>query len=389
MKQPCLMVYCQHVLGIGHLCRMLLILEQLRTHRITLVLGGSPLRLDLPKHVRVIQLPGLRMDETLSCLLPVEPGQEISSLQEQRKAQLSALFQQLQPDLLLVELFPFGRNLFRFELLPLLEQAQMRQNCRVVCSVRDILVERDNTEKFEQRVIDRLNQYFDLLLVHGDPRLLTLDETFSRMEEIKIPVSYTGYICQAPQPGEGKQMRKKNNINEKEKLILVSAGSGSVGQALLTAAVDAFQQLNNAAWRMQVFTGPYLAESDFQRLKGFSSKTLKVERFSNTFPGWLAAADLSISMAGYNTTMNLLAADCPGLVFPFAQNREQRMRAEQLEQRGCLHILRENDLQADILANKIVQSLSRKTAQSASAAVLLDGAVTTAKLLHNFSEAKL
>ena len=387
MKQPCLMVYCQHVLGIGHLCRMLLILEQLRTYRITLVLGGTPLQLDFPKHVQVVQLPGLRMDETLSCLLPVEPDQEISILQEQRKAQLSAIFQQLQPNLLLVELFPFGRNLFRFELLPLLEQTQIRQNCRVVCSVRDILVERDNTEKFEQRVLDRLNQYFDLLLVHGDPRLLTLDETFSRMKEIKIPVSYTGYICQPPQPEEGKQVREKYNINEK--LILVSAGSGSVGLALLTAAVDAFRQLDITVWRMQVFTGPYLAESDFQRLKGLSSKTLRIERFSNTFPGWLAAADLSISMAGYNTTMNLLAADCPCLVYPFAQNREQRMRAEQLEQRGCLHILSKNDLQADILANKIVQALSKKTARSASAAVLLDGAVTTAKLLHNFSEAKL
>ena len=123
-----LMVYCQHVLGIGHLCRIMLILEQLRDHRITLVLGGPRVDIDLPDHVRVVQLPGLRMDEEFSGLLPVDVGQDTTVIKEQRTRLLLEVFNDLQPDLLLLELFPFGRNAFRFELLPLLKLSREQLN---------------------------------------------------------------------------------------------------------------------------------------------------------------------------------------------------------------------------------------------------------------------
>ena len=55
-----------------------------------------------------------------------------------------------------------------------------------------------------------------------------------------------------------------------------------------------------------------------------------MDRFTNEFLSFLAAADLSISMAGYNTCMNVLAAGVTALVWPFGQNREQRLRGEKL-----------------------------------------------------------
>lgn len=374
-----LMVYCQHVLGIGHLCRIMLILQQMVEHKITLVLGGPPVSVRLPNHVRVMQLPGLRMDEEFSGLLPVESGQDAEVIQQQRTKQLSGLFNDLQPDLLLVELFPFGRNAFRFELLPLLEQAREQQKCRVVCSVRDILVERDNTIKFEQRVIDRLNRYFHLLLVHGDPELISLDKTFSRMGDITIPVSYTGYICQPPNPGDREQMRGRLHLDDEDQLIVVSAGSGSVGTSLLQAAVNAFTFLDpTPRMRMQIFTGPYMPDSDFRQLSASANNNICVQRFSDDFPAWLAAADLSISMGGYNTTMNLIASGCRALVYPFAQNHEQRMRAKQLEKRGHLQLLTDMDLHPAAFAEKISWIL---TTTPQPPAIMLNGAARTAEQL--------
>ncbi len=370
-----LMVYCQHVLGIGHLCRILLILQRMVGHRVTLVLGGPPVSVRFPDHVRVVQLSGLQMDEEFSGLLPVEPGQEVAAIKEQRTRQLLDLFNDLQPDLLLVELFPFGRNAFCFELLPLLEQVREQQTCRVVCSVRDILVERDNRIKFEQRVVDRLNNYFHLLLVHGDPELIRLDETFSRMEDINIPVSYTGYICQPPSSGDREKMRKKLHLENEDQLIVVSAGSGSVGTSLLQAAVNTFPLLAPARrMRMQIFTGPYMVESDFSQLSAAMTSNVRVDRFSDDFPAWLAAADLSISMGGYNTTMNLVAAGCRALVYPFGQNREQRMRASRLEKRGHLQLLADTDLVPNGLAEKITSLLATTPRPPA---VMLDGAART------------
>lgn len=374
-----LMVYCQHVLGIGHLCRIMLILQQMVDHRITLVLGGPPVSVRLPDHVRVVQLTGLRMDEEFSGLLPVESGQNAEVIQQQRTKQLLRVFNDLQPDLLLVELFPFGRNAFCFELLPLLEQAREQQKCRVACSVRDILVERDNTIKFEQRVIDRLNHYFHLLLVHADPELIILDETFSRMGDINIQVVYTGYICQPPNSGDRERLRGSLHLDDEDQLIVVSAGSGSVGTSLLQAAVKAFPLLDPVyRMRMQIFTGPYMPKPDFSQLSASRNKSICIERFSDDFPAWLAAADLSISMGGYNTTMNLIASGCRALIYPFAQNHEQRMRAKRLEDRGHLQLLTDMDLHPAALAEKIT-GIMATTPQPP--AIMLNGAARTAEQL--------
>ena len=373
------MVYCQHVLGIGHLCRILLILAQMPDDAITLVLGGPRVDIALPDHVRVVQLPGLRMDEEFSGLLPVEEGQEVAEIKQQRISALETVFSQLQPDLLLVELYPFGRNAFHFELLPLLSLAQALFTCRVACSVRDILVERDNTVKFEQRVIDRLNSFFDLLLIHGDPKLIELAETFSRMDDIKIPIAYTGYICRPPRPGDRERIRSTLHLGGQDTLIVASAGSGSVGANLLHAVLECFALLDpGRRFRLQMFTGPHIAAHDFARLKAYSSPVIRIERFTDNFPAWLAAADLSISMAGYNTTMNLVAARCRALVFPFSQNHEQRMRAERLARQGMLDLLCAADLQPEILAEKITAALA---VQPKNNGVDIQGAGKTAQRL--------
>ena len=52
-----------------------------------------------------------------------------------------ALYREVDPDVVLIELFPFGRRQFGFELLPLLEAIHSARNrARVACSVRDVFV---------------------------------------------------------------------------------------------------------------------------------------------------------------------------------------------------------------------------------------------------------
>jgi len=60
------------------------------------------------------------------------------------------------------------------------------------CSLRDILVEKTNQAAYEKWVLDLLNGFYNLLLVHSDPRLITLEETFAQVDKISIPIHYTG-----------------------------------------------------------------------------------------------------------------------------------------------------------------------------------------------------
>jgi len=351
--------YCQHVLGVGHFFRSLEVCRALHRHRVTLVTGGSRIDAALPGHVREFRLPALAMDPDFRQLRP-PPGADLDDLRQVRRDRLRCLFEALPPDLFMIELYPFGRKAFRFEIDPLLQDmaASRLPRCGVVCSLRDILVEKDHPQKPEARAVDLLNRHFEAVLVHADPNLVRLEETFSRCHDIGVPVIYTGFVTPRPDPAARRRLRAELGLAEPDRLVVASAGGGRVGAPLLDAVVGAFRRLQpSRALRLQVFTGPFLPADDFERLRLADAADVRVARFTPDFLSYLAAADLSISMAGYNTTMNLLAARVPALVWPFGQNREQRLRAERLQALGALLLLDDADLEPPRLAALIEQAL--------------------------------
>ena len=115
-----------------------------------------------------------------------------------------------------------------------------------------------------------------------------------------------------------------------------------------------------------------------------SSRIARIRRitFTADFLSYLAAADLSVSMGGYNTTMNILATGVPALVWPFPQNREQRLRAGRLAREGILTVIEEEDLRPDRLAGLMGRMLA--TSNRTVGQFNLDGAVNTAKWIGQF-----
>jgi predicted glycosyltransferase len=377
--------YCQHVLGVGHLFRSLEICEALKRHQVLLIRGGPHIETNIPKHVKVVRLPELQMDSGFEGLFSPHPNISLEQIKAQRQKNLLTLFEKEKPDLFLVELYPFGRKAFRFELDPLLAaiRNQKTSPCGVVCSVRDILVEKEDQQKHEGRAVDTLNRYFDAVLVHSDPNLIKIEETFFRRAEIRIPLFYTGYIAKMPPVNARQQIRNRLEIKDKDLMIVASAGGGSVGRPLLESAMRAFQTFSvDFSARLFVYSGPYIDAQDFSHLQTLTSPKVKVEKFTSDFLAYLAAADLSISMGGYNTSMNLLACGVPALVWPFGLNREQRLRAQRLAERGALKILNEEDLQPDRLARIMVQTLSEM--HPGKLDIDLDGAANTVRWLEDW-----
>jgi len=373
-----ILIYCQHVLGVGHFFRTLEICRALSGHDVVLVTGGSPVEADLPPHVREIRLPGLMMDAEFSGLHAAGDGPSVEEIKAERRDRFMAVVQDEAPGLLLVELYPFGRKKFRFELDPVLKAIRSGglPPCRVVCSLRDILVEKADTASYEERVVSTLNRYFDAVLIHADPELVRLDETFSRLGDVAVPVAYTGFVTPAPTPDARNRLRGEFGLAPNTSLIVASAGGGKVGGPLLEAAVHAVGRLDRDV-RLQVFTGPFMEDEIVSRLRSVSDSRIAVERFTPDFLSWLAAADLSISMGGYNTTMNLLAARTPSLIWPFGQNREQRFRAERIARHGGLELLADDDLKSARLAEQMGAMLDRR--ERPGIQLDLDGAEATAR----------
>jgi predicted glycosyltransferase len=374
--------YCQHVLGVGHLFRAREICKALVGHEVILVTGGPQIETKLPKHVSVVKLPELQMDRKFKGLFSSDKSASLDQIKKKRQEKLLAIIQKERPDIFFLELYPFGRQAFRFELDPALQAIRRSRlaRCGVISSMRDILVEKEKP-KHEKRALKRLNMFFDAVLVHSDPNLITLKETFSRFDEIRIPVIHTGYIAQKPLDNARSRIRNQLGIGENDVMIVASAGGGSVGKPILESAIQAFGHLKvNGTPYLYVYTGPYMAEHEFTYLKGLQkSKRIQIEKFTSDFLSHMAAADISISMAGYNTTMNILAADIPALVWPFAENREQRLRAERLADRGALKLINDQDLNPADLAGIIGQTLTR--ADSRKSDIDLDGAINTVQWL--------
>ena len=381
-----IIIYCQHVLGIGHFFRTLEICRALDQHQVVLVSGGPETPAPLPPHVRRLQLPELAMDHAFQNLHATD-GQSVPQTGASRRAMLEHLFREETPDLFLIELYPMGRKAFRDELDPVLAQIKDGRlpPCRVVCSVRDILVEKEDQVRHEKRAVDTLNRWFDALLIHADPAVIRLDATFDRMADIRIPVAYTGFVASPGRPAEKRTAWKAaRGIAPEQILIVASAGGGAVGYPLLKATTRAVPHLpEDRPIQMHVFTGPFMDAQDVQRLKRRAGHRIRIHCFASDFPAWLQAADLSISMAGYNTCMNIIATGVRALVYPFAQNREQRMRTQRLSRRGAVGMLEPEDLAPKTLAARMAEALGRSVSGRA---VDLDGGPASARILRRLAE---
>ncbi|HWQ31562.1 MAG TPA: glycosyltransferase [Blastocatellia bacterium] len=358
------MFYCQHVLGMGHLIRSLEIVRGLADFEVCFLNGGEPLTgYAPPPHVSVINLPPVRSDATFSSLHAADETQSLAEISAQRRQMLLAAYERFQPEALVIEMFPFGRRKFADELIPLLELARAPESrTRVACSLRDILVGKRDQQRFETEACRLANAYFDLVLIHSDPHFQRLEETFSLKAELRCPVVYTGFVSQAEtQNADADDLPE---VNDDERLFVVSIGGGRVGSELIRCAIAASALMSRELpHRLLIFTGPYLPEAEYQQLQTLiaGNPVITLRRYTTNLTAVLRRADLSLSLAGYNTCMNLLVSGTRAIVYPFTgnNNQEQTIRAEKLRALGLVEIIREAELQPEHLAALMLQTIGQ------------------------------
>ena len=384
------MFYCQPVLGIGHLVRSLEIVRGLGDFHVFFINGGAALsESDLPSGVELINLPPMKTDPEFRGINSSDDVTDTELTKALRAKILLESFERIQPDILLIELFPFGRLKFDFELIPLLESTgHSPEKVRIVCSLRDILVKKSDQKRYEDFVIKTVNKYFDLILVHSDPSFQRIEETFPKAHELICPVVYTGYVVQplpVGDPGAG---------TGSEKTIVASIGGGRVGLELLECAAEASLLIKSELpHRLLIFAGPHMPEADFIRLKSRFSDCdhIRIERYTANFASLLKSADLSISMAGYNTSMNIITSGVNAIVHPFTGNNndEQTIRAVKLKEAGVVEIIERENLKPRILADMIEQVIKLPKKQDNVFTLDMDGVEKTVRYLGHIERGDL
>lgn len=352
--------YVQHLLGIGHLKRAATISQALRAagFEVTLASGGAPV-----EGMPVLQLPPAASDPSFRNLLDEEGKPVDEAWKARRREFLLQAYRASEADVLIVELFPFGRRQMRFELMPLLEEATSRL---VVCSVRDILEPKPAREAEALACFER---YFDRLLVHGDPRVAPFGRSFTRAQRLERSLYYTGYVAQ--------EMAANGKVGADE--VLVSAGGGAVGRKLVETAIRAraLSALRNSTWR--ILAGVNAKEVETLHIDG-----VMIERARSDFTQRLRNCVVSVSQAGYNTVVETLQAGARSVLVPFAGGgeSEQTLRATLLAQRGLVSMLDEDALSPAALAAAIDRAAAAP--RPALGAIDLGGARRSAELLREW-----
>ena len=343
---PCVMIWVQHLLGIGHRRRAAAIARALaeRGAEVAFVTGGAGAPEVDPDRVRVVALSPARAADASYRVLVDEHGREVDDAwRTARRDMLLTAFAEHAPHVLVTETYPFGRRLLRFELEPLVERARVAR-CGLVCSIRDVLQPPSKPSR-ARAAADCVLACYDAVLVHGDPAFVRLEASFPETARIRERIRYTGYVAAGQGPAA------PPGVGEGE--IVVSAGGGVAARRLVDTALESARRERRLRWRILI--GPNAGAGALAAWRRSAPENTIVESNRADFGSILSRARLSVSQAGYNTVTDLLATGVQAVLVPFSAEgeREQSMRARVLAEAGVARVIDEDRLTAATLLEAV------------------------------------
>ena len=369
------MIVVTHLLGIGHLARALTLARAYEAAGDTalVVSGGMPAPLLTTPTDRIVQLPPVRSDGVDFSRLLTSEGMEVAPAHmDERQTQLRDTLADFSPDILITELFPFGRRILREEFQALLEAAKNMRNPPLICaSIRDILAPPSKPKKaaFADEMIEA---FYDRVLVHSDPTLTPLEVSWPVSDALAPKLCYTGFVTPTAAGAHPDATGKDE--------IIVSAGGGDVGAPVYEAAVAAAARLD---CRFRILIGGSDPQPCINALRMSAALNVIVEAARPDFRQMLHHAAASVSLCGYNTALDILQAGTPAVFIPFDEGGEveQGLRANALAERDGISVV----TRANLTAQSLLVALESVIAAPHRGIGLgsFDGAARTVEMTHS------
>jgi predicted glycosyltransferase len=361
-----LLMYSHDGFGLGNLSRTLKICERLSQEIPSLsilLLTGSPLAhaFRMPARVDYVKLPSVvrrARDQYVSRILRT-PFKRLSPM---RADLIHAAIRGFRPHIVLVDKVPLGID---DELLRGLTWLRsQRPKTRVILGLRDVLDEPGHVRELWQRrkFCDAIARFFDSVWVFGSPKVYDLVREYDFPPEIAAKLTYCGYLMVSPVLSRPDEVRRKLGIGN-GKFVLVTAGGGGDGFELIKTYLRSVRELNANGHNggepvySLLLLGPEMPRHRKERLVRRAATTrgvLPVLDFSTDIPSYMAAADLVVSMGGYNTLCEILALEKRAIVVPRMHPvSEQWIRARRLQELGLLEVVEPQELSTETLAARI------------------------------------
>jgi len=385
-NSTCVMTYSHDGFGLGHLRRNTTIASHLACEVPTssvLMLIGCPTGavFKLPPGVDFIKLPSVIKRDT-GVWQPLRLRIGLDKTKALRAATIQEVANVFHPQLLLVDHVPVG---IWGELLPLLETLKRSDHAPViVLGLRDILDQPEVTRTLWERegAYEAIRRYYDEIFIYGCREVFDTSSCYGLEGEFEPRVHYCGYVCtKEPYKSKG-QMRKELQVEDR--LIVVTGGGGVDAYPMMQTCMKALRLLGPHAGLEAIFMSGALMDNEQRERLREMARGLKVRVLTHVEDSlsYLNAADLVVTMAGYNSLCQVLQLRKKSLVVPRSgPSAEQQMRTRLFAERGLVDFIFPEDLSPKKMAGKLMEDLQWKDGPSYDPTIKTNGGRSAAARL--------
>jgi predicted glycosyltransferase len=354
--RPKILLYSHDTFGLGNIRRSLLLGELFASEyprAAILLVTGSPMihAFTLPRQLDYVKLPSVNRvtAEQYEPRFLTDCAEEV---RETRSAILKQSVVTFRPDLMIVDKRAAGID---GELLPALKALRrLSRPPRLVLGIRDILDAPAITRRTlrENGSFEVMAKYYDEIWIYGSANVFDAVAEYDFPRGVACKTRYCGYLRRAAVP---------RTPHHGVPRVLVTAGGGEDGRDLITAYLADVIAGPAHALQSTVVFGPQLDAGAAQALRALARGRTDVQfvDFDADMTRRYEAADVVVSMAGYNTICELLTAGVRSVLVPRAEPvQEQLIRARRLAARGCFRVVEPSALSPGALVGAVHEALA-------------------------------
>lgn len=187
---------------------------------------------------------------------------------------------------------------------------------QIVCEYggKNVLILREQKQKYIEFLANSgLLDYFEKILIPHEYEHFNLDRyPLYHKKTVNVGIISDKNTLKH----DKKSIRSKFNISEDDKWVIISCGGGGFYNEsdLIFEHIDNLKRYfnENEKWKFSCFEGIYNKNSQFKR----KYKTLKIHEFDINLPSYLNAADVIVSLLGYNSYHEALNSGRPSILIP-------------------------------------------------------------------------
>ncbi len=360
------MYYSHDTYGLGHLRRTLTLMHHF-SEKIPginqVVVTGSPSanRFPLPPNSDLIKLPSVTKNHE-GAYVPRSLDVTMKSLRDVRRDLLVTAAVPFQPDFFLVDHSPAGMN---GEVVRTLQRLRTESpHTRLVIGLRDVMDDPAVVRKQWARdgVYELLDNVYDLILVYGERDIYDIVSKYGLSPQAAAKTRFVGYLGRETGSLTSEQIRSRIEM-QTDHLVLVTAGGGGDGRRMIDALLRDMRQDRGAAdFDVLVVGGPLMSSGDRESLQHQFDELPNAHylEFTDDLTSYICAADAVVSMGGYNSVCEILSLGKKGLIVPrVTPRKEQLIRAELLQQHGCIEMIHPDDLGPMRLLDSVTDLLAK------------------------------